>query len=63
MKIRTGEAFPGLRQINESGHYAPNQRVPIGTMKNVGLYETIRADLSACVFPLIFGSDIRAAPV
>jgi hypothetical protein len=63
MKIRTGEAFPGLRQINGSGHSAPSRRVPIGTMKNAGLYETIRADLSARVLPVIFGPGIRAAPV
>jgi hypothetical protein len=61
MKIRTGEAFPGLRQINASDHYAPKQRVPTGTMKNAGLYENIRVNTSARVLPLISGPDIRAA--
>ena len=63
MKIRPGEAFPGLRQINGSGHSAPNQRVPTGMMKNAGLYETIRADIPARVLPVIFGPGICAAPV
>ena len=54
MKIKIGEAFPGLRQINESDHYAPKPRVPTGTMKNAGIYENIRVNISARVLPLIF---------
>jgi hypothetical protein len=46
MKIRIGEAFPGLQQINESDQSAPKLRVPTGTMKNAGLYENIRVNIS-----------------
>jgi len=60
MKIRICESFPGLQQINESDQYAPNQSVPIGTMKNAGLYENMRVNTSARVLPLIFEPDIHA---
>jgi hypothetical protein len=61
MKIRICEAFPGLRQINWSDHSAPKPRVPTGTMKNAGIYENIRVNISARVLPLISGPDIHTA--